>query len=75
VNKDNRQKPLSARRARHEAEMARINRRPLPSHHPYGLLPTWVPFGFAQRFGKIVKLLTGGSKASSPKRPDPTSTR
>lgn len=40
--------PLSAERARFEAQQARRKAVRLPKGHPYRSLPTWFPYGLAR---------------------------
>ncbi|SHO67695.1 hypothetical protein SAMN02745172_04376 [Pseudoxanthobacter soli DSM 19599] len=46
-------RPLSARRARHEARQAGYSGKRLPAGHPYAVLPTWMPYFIARVFGMI----------------------
>jgi len=45
-------RPMSERRARSDAEFARLYKQHLPRNHPYGILPTWVPYWIASRFAR-----------------------
>lgn len=51
--------PMSARRARFEAQRAHSNRLRLPKGHPYALMPRWCPYPVAQLVGLLHRLLPG----------------
>lgn len=49
--------PMSARRARFEAERAWQCGWNLPAGHPYALLPRWVPYLLARAVGSVHRLV------------------
>lgn len=53
TSRDRGARPLSARRARHEARQAGYSGKRLPAGHPYAVLPTWTPYFIARVFGLI----------------------
>lgn len=48
--------PMSARRARFEAERAALYGWSLPAGHPYALVPRWVPYPIARGVGLMHRL-------------------
>lgn len=53
--------PMSARRARFEAQRAHSHRFRLPKGHPYALVPRWIPYPIAQLIGFIHQRMPSGS--------------
>lgn len=51
--------PMSARRARFEAQRAHSHHLKLPKGHPYALVPRWTPYPLAQLIGLVHRLLPG----------------
>lgn len=51
--------PMSARRARFEAQRAQMHQRQLPKGHPYALVPRWCPYPVAQLVGLVHRLIPG----------------
>ncbi len=51
--------PMSARRARFEAERAALCGWRLPPGHPYALLPRWVPYPLARGVGLVHRMIGG----------------
>lgn len=49
--------PMSARRARFEAERAHLCGWRLPAGHPYALMPRWTPYFLARAVGTLHRLV------------------
>lgn len=49
--------PMSSRRARFEAQRARLCGLRLPAGHPYALMPRWVPYPLARLVGTLHRIV------------------